>query len=73
MQLGEGKILPAWWAQLVPLIADGVKKYEDAYALVARLADAPPLPAREEVIEGEVVEDAEVLELEPAVSVEAAS
>jgi hypothetical protein len=50
-----------WWPQLVPLLADGVAKYEQAYALVARLVDAPPLPERTAVIEGELIEDAELI------------
>jgi hypothetical protein len=73
VRTGEPRFSPErWWSQLVPLLRDGVEKFERAYALVARLTGAPPLPERSAEVEGEFVEDAEVI-LELTSSTEADS
>jgi hypothetical protein len=61
VETGATSLPPALLAQLVAPLADGVAKYEKAYALVARLTGADPLPPREEVLDGELIEDAEVI------------
>jgi hypothetical protein len=48
-------------AQLVDPLTDGIAKYEKAYALVARLTGASPLPPRDAVLDGELIEDAEFI------------
>jgi hypothetical protein len=72
VETGEPRVPQRWWSQLVPLLADGVAKYERAYALLARLTDAPPLPERALEFEGELIEEAEVI-LELASSTERTS
>lgn len=60
-ETGVQTIGSRWWNQLIAPLADGVAKYEKAYALVARLTGADPLPPRHEVIEGDLIEDAEIV------------
>ena len=66
VETGEPQFPIAWWLRVIPLLAGGVAEGERAYELVARITGSDPLPERVPMIDGEDIEDAElILELTP--------